>query len=105
LRFGQYHAPTRSWRTSGQIWGVLSGVIRYRIIAMQMTWRGTGLYWGRRKVGSIVPDDRYPGMWRVLRSDGSLSDIVSHRARRVRRDDLAGDLRVRFLGCHLVHPP
>jgi hypothetical protein len=23
---------------------------------MQMTWRGTDLYWGRRKVGSIVPD-------------------------------------------------
>jgi hypothetical protein len=28
---------------------------------MQMTWRGTDLYWGRRKVGSIVPDGRYPG--------------------------------------------
>ena len=40
------------------------------------------LYWGRRKVGSIVPDDRYPGMWRVLRSDGSLSDMASYaRAR------------------------
>jgi hypothetical protein len=27
---------------------------------MQMTWRGTDLYWGRRKVGSIVPNGRYP---------------------------------------------
>jgi hypothetical protein len=27
---------------------------------MQMTWRGTDLYWECREVGSIVPDGRYP---------------------------------------------
>jgi hypothetical protein len=25
----------------------------------------------------IVPDKTYPGMWRVLRPDGSLSDMVN----------------------------
>jgi hypothetical protein len=29
---------------------------------MQMTWRATNLFWGRRKVGSILPADRYTGM-------------------------------------------
>ena len=61
---------------------------------MQMTWRGTDLYWGRRKVGSIVPDDRYPRMWRVLRSDGSLSDMASYaRARDAAKTIAARELQ------------
>jgi hypothetical protein len=43
------------FRASGQIWGILSGVIRYHVIAMQMAWRGTDLYCMRSTVGAITP--------------------------------------------------
>ena len=42
-----------------------------------VSWRGDSLYLAKRKAGSIVEDDRYPGMWRVRMSDGSLSDMVN----------------------------
>jgi hypothetical protein len=30
-----------------------------------------------KALAHIVPDKTYPGMWRVLRPDGSLSDMVN----------------------------
>jgi hypothetical protein len=32
---------------------------------------------GRRKLGRVFPDDRYPGMWRSRRADGRLSDMAN----------------------------
>jgi hypothetical protein len=40
-------------------------------------WHGTDLYLGSRKVGGIVPVARYPGMWRVLHPNGTLTDMVN----------------------------
>src|SRR5262245_43936071 len=42
-----------------------------------LVWEDDKLYWGYDKVGEIVPDKTYPGMWRVVLSDGSLSDMVN----------------------------
>jgi hypothetical protein len=39
--------------------------------------RDDKLYFGKRVVGEIVADKTHSGMWRVLRSDGSLSDMVN----------------------------
>lgn len=42
------------------------------------TWKGDRLYFGNRLSGyAVVPDERYPNMWRVRRPDGSLSDMVN----------------------------
>ena len=32
---------------------------------------------GRKRVDSVVLDGKYPGMWRVQRPDGSLTDMVN----------------------------
>ena len=32
---------------------------------------------GRKRVASVVLDGKYPGMWRVQRPDGSLTDMVN----------------------------
>jgi hypothetical protein len=32
---------------------------------------------GRKGVASVVLDGKYPGMWRVQRPDGSLTDMVN----------------------------
>jgi hypothetical protein len=42
-----------------------------------LVWRGSKLYFGKRVVGEIVPDGTYPTMWRIVRPDGSLSDMVN----------------------------
>jgi len=42
-----------------------------------LTWHGNKLYLGKRLVGEIVQDERYPTMWRVRLPDGSLSDMVN----------------------------
>jgi hypothetical protein len=42
-----------------------------------LVWRDSKLYFGRRVVGEIVPDSKYLGMWRIMRPDGSLSDMVN----------------------------
>jgi hypothetical protein len=41
-----------------------------------------------KALAHIVPDKTYPGMWRVLRPDGSLSDMVN----RTRAKDVAWGL-------------
>jgi len=35
------------------------------------------LYFGRRKLAEVVPDDRWSGMWRVKLPNGQLSDMVN----------------------------
>jgi hypothetical protein len=41
-----------------------------------LVWRGNNLCLDRRVLVTIVPDARYPGMWRV-RVSGKLSDMVN----------------------------
>lgn len=44
-----------------------------------LAWRRDGNDWillaGRRRFGRVVPDPKYPGMWRSVKSDGRLSDL------------------------------
>jgi len=40
-------------------------------------WRGDRLFVRDRLVAKIVPDQQWPGMWRVLLPNGCLSDIVN----------------------------
>ena len=43
-----------------------------------MHWKGPRLYADKRLSGySVIEDERYPGMWRVRRPDGSLTDMVN----------------------------
>jgi hypothetical protein len=44
-----------------------------------LEWRGDALcrVGSRTPIVTIVPDDRHPGMWRVQRPDGTLSDMVN----------------------------
>ena len=48
---------------------------------ISLTWRRDGDRWqlfsDRRRVGHVVPDSQYPGMWRSVRADGQLSDITN----------------------------
>jgi hypothetical protein len=56
---------------------MLLGNFREGYFLRELVWRVSKLYFGGRKVGEIVPDERYSGMCRVVRSDGSLSDMVN----------------------------
>ena len=46
-----------------------------------LAWRRDGDDWillaGRRRLGRVVPDSKYPGMWRSVKSDGQLSDLAN----------------------------
>ena len=46
-----------------------------------MRWKrhGTGwrLFYGNRTVGRVVPDTKYPTMWRVVLHTGKLSDMAN----------------------------
>src|SRR5215831_10462522 len=46
-----------------------------------LTWRRDGAGWvllaGRRRFGRVVPDIKYPGMWRSTLSGGRLSDMAN----------------------------
>jgi hypothetical protein len=50
-------------------------------LVCQLTWRrhGTGwrLFVGRRRFGDVVPDSRYPGMWRSPKSSGRMSGVAN----------------------------
>ena len=39
--------------------------------------RGWRLYNGRRRFSELVPDSKYPGMWRSVLAGGRLSDIAN----------------------------
>jgi len=43
----------------------------------QLEWKNTELFYGRKRVARIVQDTKYPAMWRVVRPDGTLSDMVN----------------------------
>jgi hypothetical protein len=63
-----------------------------------MQWKGDRLYVGTRSSGySIVPDKRYPQMWRVRHPNGSLSDMIN----RTRAKDAA----MAMLGKDIKGPP
>jgi hypothetical protein len=47
--------------------------------AKNLEWKGDGLHLqGKGKpIVTIVPDDKYPAMWRVRLPDGRLTDMVN----------------------------
>jgi len=42
-----------------------------------LTWKGNKVYANGKVITRIEPDAAYPGMWRVRKADGSLSDMVN----------------------------
>ena len=61
----------------------------------ELIWRGDRLALKGRASPAveIVPEDSYPGMWRIRTQDGSLSDMVNRsRARDAARSILLGIL-------------
>jgi hypothetical protein len=46
-----------------------------------LAWQSDGDDWillaGRRRLGRVVPDPKYPGMWRSVKSGGQLSDTAN----------------------------
>jgi hypothetical protein len=50
-------------------------------LARQLTWRRHGTAWrlfvGRRRFGDVVPDSKYPGMWRSPKSNGRMSNMAN----------------------------
>jgi hypothetical protein len=50
--------------------------MRHGIQQLDLAWRGLKLYHGRRRVAEVVPDEKYPNMWRV-KIEGELSDMVN----------------------------
>jgi hypothetical protein len=51
------------------------------VIGAGLHWRRIGSGWrlfdGRRRCGDVVPDSRYPGMWRPTLSGGRLGDMAN----------------------------
>jgi len=51
------------------------------VTASPLPWRRNGNDWvlfdGRRRFGRVVPDQKYPGMWRSVKSRGQLSDMAN----------------------------
>jgi hypothetical protein len=47
--------------------------------ATPLAWRRDGDSWvllaGRRRFGRVIPDGKYPGMWRSVKPGGQLSDM------------------------------
>ena len=64
-------------------------------IGITAQWKGDRLYLGRKLSGyEVIADERWPGMWRVRRPDGSLSDMVNRsRAKDAALTMLDRDLR------------
>jgi hypothetical protein len=48
---------------------------------MLLSWKRHGgewrLHYGRRVIGCVVRDSKYPNMWRSIMPDGSLSDMAN----------------------------
>ena len=44
-----------------------------------LRWNGLALHFGRhtKPLSTVVPDDRWPGMWRIRHHDGILSDLLN----------------------------
>src|SRR5262245_25328065 len=54
-------------------------------LTAKLDWKGDDLYFARRKLFSVVRDEKYSNMWRVLFPDGRVSDM----ANRTRAKDAA----------------
>jgi hypothetical protein len=56
-------------------------VIAAELAAARLQWKRSGngwlLYLGRRRFGRVVPDTKYPGMFRSVLSGGRLSDMAN----------------------------
>jgi hypothetical protein len=44
---------------------------------IDLLWKGNELRLKGRTIVEIVEDSKYPGMWRVKKPDGSLTDMVN----------------------------
>jgi hypothetical protein len=69
-----------------------------------LTWEGDRLLVrggdDQSPVAEVVPDDKWPGMFRVRRPDGSLTDMVNHtRARDAAKSILLGFLNSEETAC------
>lgn len=55
--------------------------ITNKLIGANLLWKRTGSGWqlldGRRRFGDVVPDAKYPNMWRSVLSGGQLSDMAN----------------------------
>src|SRR5262249_27219687 len=54
-------------------------------LTAKLDWKGDDLYFARRKLISVVRDEKYSNMWRVLSPDGRVCDL----ANRTRAKDAA----------------
>jgi hypothetical protein len=57
-------------------------ILNFRIHPVfSLIWRRDGSDWllfnNRRRMGRVVPDARYSGMWRSIKSRGRLSDLAN----------------------------
>jgi hypothetical protein len=46
-------------------------------VSRDATWKGRQLFLGRKLLATIVPDNDWPGLWRVHLPDGHVSDMVN----------------------------
>ena len=46
-------------------------------LTAKLDWKGDDLYFARRKLISVVRDEKYSNMWRVLFPDGRVLDIAN----------------------------
>ena len=55
--------------------------IDLRVRASGLQWKRDGADWvlfcNRRRMGRVVPDSKYPGMWRSVKSNRQLSDMAN----------------------------
>ena len=47
------------------------------VAAAELTWKHESLYFGRKRLVSVVQDEKYPKMWRVKLPDGNPTDMVN----------------------------
>ena len=51
------------------------------LMVSELEWKRIGTEWilyrDKRKMGHVVPDGKYSGMWRIARPSGRLSDMAN----------------------------
>jgi hypothetical protein len=57
------------------------GQLPIELIGCALAWHRDGAGWvlqlKRRRMGRVIPDSEYPGMWRSVKSRGQLSDMAN----------------------------